>query len=57
MAHRIRAAHKQKTEKLTGKIEADETFIGGFSKNMHKSKRKAKIKGTGGKGKATVFGL
>ena len=57
MAHRIREAHQQNKGQLTGKIEADETFIGGLSKNMHKAKREAAIKGTGGKGKTPVFGM
>ena len=33
--HRIRKAMKQNKGQLFGKIEADETFIGGLSKNMH----------------------
>src|ERR1039457_6262266 len=41
MAHRIREAHQRNKGQLTGKIEADETFIGGLSKNMHKAKREA----------------
>jgi transposase-like protein len=57
MAHRIREAHLQNKGQLTGKIEADETFIGGLSKNMHKAKREAVIKGTGGVGKTPVFGM
>lgn len=36
-------------------VEADETFIGGKARNMHKGKRKAK--GTGAVGKAAVMGL
>jgi transposase-like protein len=55
--HRVRSAMKQNKGNLFGTIEADETFIGGLSKNMHKAKRKAAITGTGGKGKAAVFGL
>jgi hypothetical protein len=51
MAHRIREAHQQNKGQLFGKIEADETFIGGLSKNMHKAKREAAIKGIGGAGK------
>src|SRR5207249_447123 len=43
--------------KLSGEVEADETFIGGLARNMHKGKRKEKITGTGGKGKAVVMGL
>jgi len=56
MAHRIRAAHLQSTEKMTGTIEADEAYLGGRVKNMHQKKRKASI-GTGGKGKTIVFGI
>lgn len=43
--------------KLGGDVEVDETFIGGKSRNMHKSKRDRVIKGTGGKGKVAVMGL
>ncbi len=57
MAHRIREAHQQNKGQLFGKIEADETFIGGLSKNMHKAKRLAVIKGTGGFAKTPVFGM
>ena len=57
MAHRIREAHQQNKGQLFGKIEADETFIGGLSKNMHAKQRKAAIRGTGGKGKTAVFGM
>ncbi|HEY3760243.1 MAG TPA: IS1595 family transposase [Verrucomicrobiae bacterium] len=57
MAHRIRAAKLQGKNQMTGKIEADETFIGGLSKNMHKKKREAAIKGTGGTGKTPIFGM
>jgi transposase-like protein len=55
--HRIRKAMKQNKGQLFGKIEADETFIGGLSKNMHAKQRKAAITGTGGKGKTAVFGM
>jgi hypothetical protein len=44
-------------EKLSGQCETDETFIGGKARNMHKSKRQAKIKGRGAVGKAIVFGV
>ena len=45
MLHRIRAAIKAKSfdKKLAGIVEADETFIGGLFKNMHK-KRRAKVR-------------
>jgi transposase-like protein len=42
---------------MKGKIEADETFIGGLAKNMHKHVREWKIKGTGGSGKEAVLGI
>jgi transposase-like protein len=57
MNHRIRSAAKQNKGNLFGKIEADETFIGGLSKNMHKAKRLAAIKGTGGVNKTPIFGM
>jgi transposase-like protein len=43
--------------KLSGQIEADETFIGGKARNMHKDKRAKKITGTGGKDKTAVLGI
>jgi transposase-like protein len=57
MDHRIRSAMKQNKGQLFGKIEADETFIGGLSKNMHAKQRRAAIRGTGGTGKIPVFGM
>src|SRR4051812_50127557 len=52
MDHRIRLAMKTGSFlKMSGEVEADETFIGGLAKNMHKDKRERKIKGTGGGGK------
>jgi len=48
--HRLRRAMKSGSfdKKLCGIIEADETYIGGKLKNMHKKKRKAKgFMGTG----------
>jgi len=57
MSHRIREAHKQNKGQLFGTIEADETFIGGLSKNMHKAKRAKAIKGTGGMGKTPLVGI
>lgn len=57
MNHRIRLAlHMGSfTKPLEGEIEADETYIGGKARNMHKGKRQAK--GRGAVGKAVVFGL
>jgi len=62
MDHRIRfALHQQISgEKMGGEggtVEADETFIGGLSRNMHKDRRTKAITGTGGKDKVAVFGL
>jgi transposase-like protein len=58
MLQRIRLAMQTGTfwHKLDGEIEADESFIGGLARNMHKNK-KAKITGTGGAGKAIVMGI
>ncbi len=57
--HRIRMAlHCGSFESLlSGEVEADETFIGGKARNMHKDKRAEKITGTGGKDKAMVLGI
>jgi transposase-like protein len=58
MDHRIRHALSMGTiNKLSGQIEADETFIGGKARNMHASKRAIKITGTGGKDKTAVMGI
>ena len=58
MLHRLRLATQTGTfEKMGGTVEADETFIGGLARNMHRDKRGKKIKGTGGSGKAIVMGM
>lgn len=58
MLHRIRTAMKDTDGgKLGGVIEADETYIGGLSDNMHFEKRKRVIKHRGPHGKAVVLGL
>jgi hypothetical protein len=59
LLHRIRLAMQTGTfNKLSGgPIEADETFVGGKARFMHKDKREKKIKGTGGMGKAIVMGI
>lgn len=57
MLHRIRLAMQTGTfEKLNGQVEADETYIGGKARNMHKSKREEKITGRGASGKVAVLG-
>jgi transposase-like protein len=56
--HRIRfALGLGPGNKFSGQIEADETFIGGKARNMHRSKRATKITGTGGKDKTAVMGI
>ena len=60
MLHRIRLALQNGTfEKMggSGPVEADETFIGGLARNMHKDRKAEKIHGTGGAGKELVVGL
>src|SRR4051794_30552225 len=61
MLHRIRLALQDgNLDKMGGNgsvVEADETFVGGLAKNMHKSRREKTITGTGGAGKAAVMGL
>ena len=42
---------------LKGTVEADETFIGGKAKFMHKSKREERIQGRGTVGKIVVQGV
>jgi len=58
MDHRIRfALYSGSFDKLSGEIEADETFIGGKARNMHAGKRAERITGTGGKDKTAVMGI
>src|SRR5260370_25392697 len=58
MDHRIRLALTMGTfNKLSGQIEADETFIGGAARNIHASKRAKKITDTGGQDKTAVLRL
>lgn len=60
MLGRIRLAMQTKSfKKMSGSIEADETFVGGLSKNMHKGKRARviKTKGTGVGAKTAVLGI
>jgi transposase-like protein len=58
MDHRIRVAlGMESPDKLSGHVEADETFIGGKARNMHKGKRAARITGRGGNDKTAVMGI
>ena len=58
MLHRIRLAMQNESiEKLSGQVEADETYVGGKASNMHKDVRQRKIGDiTGFKGKTAVAG-
>src|SRR5581483_2127942 len=66
MLDRVRLAMQTGTfAKLSGQVEADETYIGGKARNMHEAKRKAKMgdskrgkgKSGGTVGKTVVLGL
>jgi len=58
LMHRVRKAMQSGCfSKLSGEIEADETFIGGKARNMHVEKRMRRITGTGSKDKVPVLGM
>ncbi len=60
MLHRIRLAMEDGTfNKMNGIVEADETYIGGKARNMHKAKRDEVLKDghAGMVGKAAVMGF
>jgi len=58
MMHRIRLALQDGSLlKASSEAEVDETFIGGKARNMHASKRRRRITGTGGKDKTAVLGI
>jgi transposase-like protein len=61
MLHRIRLAMQDETfgSKLRGEVEADETFIGGKARNMHKSVKARRITGQGqsARDKVIVMGI
>jgi transposase-like protein len=44
-------------EKAKGHVEADQTFVGGKARNIHKDVKSRKITGTGGKDKTMVLGI
>jgi cytoskeletal protein CcmA (bactofilin family) len=55
MLQRARLALQGKNGgKLSGEVEADESFIGGKARNMHANKKAEKIHGRGPDGKAIV---
>jgi transposase-like protein len=56
--HRIRLAMQTGTfRKLSGVVEADETFIGGAARFMHEHERRRKIHSTGTADKTAVMGI
>lgn len=57
MVQRIRAALEEGGWKFDGPAEADTTYVGGESRNMHKAKRERKIRGRGSVGKTAVHGV
>ncbi len=58
LCHRIRAAMAEAAPAaLSGTVEADETFLGGKAKNMHRSRRAEVITGRGASGKTVVLGV
>jgi transposase-like protein len=58
MDHHIRLAMQSGSfRNLSDHFEADETYIGGKARSIHKDKRAVKVTGTGGMGKAAVMGL
>ncbi len=58
MLHRIRTVmHDDSAVKLSGEVEADETFMGGKARNMHLAKKARRITGTGTKDKTAVIGI
>src|SRR5437868_9436128 len=58
MLHRIRLAMQTGSfDKLSGEVEADETYIGGKARNMHGYRRPGKNASKGGRGKQIVAGM
>ena len=58
MLHRIRKTlHEDSSVKMSGEVEADETFIGGKARNMHVGKRMRRITGRGTGDKVAVMGI
>jgi len=55
MFKQIRSLLCEDTQSLNGKVELDETYVGGKARNMHQAKR-AKLGGRGTAGKTAIFG-
>lgn len=58
MDHRIRfSLGMGPGNKLSGQVEADEIFIRGKARNIHRAKREERVTGTGPKDKTAVMGI
>ena len=58
LAHRIRQCwDDMEGEPFAGPVEADETYVGGPTKNMHARVRRQRIHGRGGVDKTAVAGV
>ena len=57
MLHRIRGGFTHKGGKLSGKVEIDETFVGGKNKNRHKCQKLSISQGRSFADKVAVLGM
>jgi transposase-like protein len=57
MGHRVRAAMHEGIGGLCGGVEADESFIGGKARNMHKRRKEAVMRGAQNTALTAVAGL
>lgn len=57
MLHKIRHLYGQSVEKLSGKVECDEMYLGGKEINKHESKKVEGTQGRSTKTKTPIFGM
>ena len=57
MLHKIRHLYGQSVEKLSGKVECDEMYLGGKETNKHESKKVEGTQGRSTKTKTPIFGM
>lgn len=55
--HKIRHHYGQSVEKLSGKVECDEMYLGGKETNKHESKKAEDTQGRSTKTKAPIFSM